>query len=134
MTELIFFALGGAAGAFCRFWTGLAAASLFGTRFPLGTLIVNVVGCFIIGASASAIQAGRLSSDPWNALLMQGFCGALTTFSTFSLESFQLFRRGRVWSGWVNLLFSMALCLSAAVLGLSMFSAETALTPVPVHP
>ena len=130
MESLLFLALGGALGALGRFWTGLATTALFGSGFPAGTLIVNVAGSFLIGLTASAVAAGRLAPSPWDALIMQGFCGALTTFSTFSMDSFRLFREGRMAGAWVNLLLSMALCLSAAALGLSL------LTPaaVPAHP
>lgn len=135
MSATLFIAFGGAAGAFLRFWTGTAAAFLFGRTFPLGTLFVNVAGSFIIGLAASAVASGRLAADPWDALLMQGFCGALTTFSTFSLESFHLFRQGRMAAAWMNLALSMALCLSAAALGLSMVPAAPEVLPVhPVQP
>ena len=133
MQSLLFIALGGALGAFGRFWTGRAASSLFGARFPAGTLIVNVAGSFLIGLTASAIAAGRLAPSPWDDLVMQGFCGALTTFSTFSMDSFRLFREGRMGSAWANLVLSMVLCLSAAALGLSLFSPGT-LPAAPVHP
>ena len=133
MESILFIALGGALGALGRFWTGLAASGLFGSRFPAGTLIVNVAGSFLIGLTASAIAAGRLAPSPWDDLVMQGFCGALTTFSTFSMDSFRLFREGRMGCAWTNLVISMALCLSAAALGLSLFSAET-LPAAPAHP
>ena len=133
MESLLFIALGGALGALGRFWTGLAASCLFGSRFPVGTLIVNVAGSFLIGLTASAIAADRLAPSPWDDLVMQGFCGALTTFSTFSMDSFRLFREGRMGSAWANLVLSMVLCLSAAALGLSLFSPGT-LPAAPVHP
>ena len=133
MESLLFIAVGGALGALGRFWIGLAASCLFGSRFPAGTLIVNVAGSFLIGLTASAIAAGRLAPNPWDDLVMQGFCGALTTFSTFSMDSFRLFREGRMGCEWTNLVISMALCLSAAALGLSLFSAET-LPAAPAHP
>ena len=133
MESLLFIALGGALGALGRFWTGLAASCLFGSRFPAGTLIVNVAGSFLIGLTASAIAAGRLAPNPWDDLVMQGFCGALTTFSTFSMDSFRLFREGRMWSAWTNLVLSMILCLSAAALGLSLFT-PGALPAAPEHP
>ena len=133
MESPLFIALGGALGALGRFWTGLAASCLFGSRFPAGTLIVNVAGSFLIGLTASAIAAGRLAPNPWDDLVMQGFCGALTTFSTFSMDSFRLFREGRMWSAWGNLVLSMILCLSAAALGFSLFT-PGALPAAPVHP
>ncbi|WP_446424469.1 fluoride efflux transporter CrcB [Mailhella sp.] len=123
MGSILYIALGGAAGAFLRFWSGIAAAFLFGGRFPLGTLFVNVAGSFIIGLAASAVASGRLAVHPWDDVLMLGFCGAFTTFSTFSLDTFRLCRQGRMAAAWGNLILSMALCLSAAALGLSTFPA-----------
>ena len=134
MDSLLVIAVGGTLGALGRFWAGLASTSLFGTRFPTGTLIVNVVGSFLIGLTASAIAAGRLASSPWDDLIMQGFCGALTTFSTFSMDSFRLFRAGRMWSAFTNLVLSLVLCLGAASLGLSLFAPEVLPAASPIHP
>ena len=134
MESLLVIAVGGALGALGRFWAGLVSTSLFGTRFPAGTLIVNVAGSFLIGLTASAIAAGRLASSPWDDLIMQGFCGALTTFSTFSMDSFRLFRAGRMWSAFTNLVLSLVLCLGAAALGLSLFAPEVLPAASPVHP
>jgi CrcB protein len=124
MGSILYIALGGAAGAFLRYWSGIAASFLFGKRFPMGTLFVNVAGSFIIGLAASAIASGRLDAHPLNDVLMLGFCGAFTTFSTFSLDTFRLCRRGRMAAAWGNLILSMVLCLSAAALGLATFPAE----------
>ena len=134
MQSLLFIALGGALGALGRFWAGLAATALFGTRFPVGTLFVNVAGSFLIGLAASAIAVGRLAASPWDDLIMQGFCGALTTFSTFSMDSFRLFRDGRPWAAWANLVISMVLCLGAAAFGLSLFMPGSIPAAVPAHP
>lgn len=134
MDAMLYIGFGGAIGAFLRFWSGRAAVMLFGDPFPLGTLLVNVAGSFLIGLTASAVAAGRLAPAPWDALLMQGFCGALTTFSTFSLDSFRLFFSGRMGRAWCNIVLSMALCLSAAALGLSMWPAAETVPPVLEHP
>lgn len=119
MDAVFFVAAGGALGAWCRYATGLAAAAAFGSSFPAGTLIVNIVGCFVIG-SVYATGPSALVGD----FAMQGFCGALTTFSTFSLDSFRLFQQGRVVRGVVNVLLNMVLGLGAAALGLSLFSVD----------
>ena len=122
MTSFFFIALGGALGALGRFWIGLLYSAL-PCRFPLGTLSVNIIGSFLIGLTASAIAAGRLGASPWNEFVMMGFCGALTTFSTFSMDSFKLLREGRFWDAGFNLVLSVAFCLGAAALGLTVFKA-----------
>ena len=86
MDAVLFVAAGGALGALCRYFTGMAAAAVFGPFFPVGTLIVNIVGCFVIGSVYASQPSGLLGE-----FILQGFCGALTTFSTFSLDSFRLF-------------------------------------------
>lgn len=134
MESIFFIAAGGALGALGRFWTGIVCTSLFPARFPLGTLLVNVAGSFIIGLTASAVSAGRLAPSPWDSFIMLGFCGALTTFSTFSMDSFRLFREGHAFSAWANLFISMALCLGAAALGLFLLTPESLPAAASVQP
>ncbi len=122
MSPLCFIAIGGALGALLRFWTGIAATAAFGTHFPLGTLAVNAAGSFLIGLTASAVSSGLIAPVPWSELVMQGFCGALTTFSTFSMDCFRLYREGHGQSAWLYFLLNMILCLLAAALGLSVFT------------
>lgn len=112
---------GGALGALGRYWTGIACGALFGKAFPVGTLLVNVLGSFLIGLTAAAVHAHLLSESPWSDFVMQGFCGALTTFSTFSMDSFRLCRQGSRAKAVLNVVLSMVLCLSAAWLGLDFF-------------
>ena len=117
MDAVLFVAAGGALGALCRYFTGMAAAAVFGPFFPVGTLIVNIVGCFVIGSVYASQPAGLLGE-----FILQGFCGALTTFSTFSLDSFRLFQQGCALRAAANVLLNMVLGLGAAALGLSLFS------------
>ncbi|HJD96803.1 fluoride efflux transporter CrcB [Mailhella massiliensis] len=122
MSSLILVATGGALGAACRYGAGLLSVALFGRGVPVGTLLVNVTGCFIIGAVYAAMAEqvhGVLAT-----FLIQGFCGALTTFSTFSMDCFQLLRAGRVWGAAANAALNMVLGLGAAVLGLALFTAS----------
>lgn len=82
-------ACGGAAGALCRYGVGVLMLRWHPEAGPLGTLAVNVVGCFLIGVLAPLFE--RSSLPPVAALaLITGFCGALTTFSTFGHETVQL--------------------------------------------
>lgn len=120
MLSLILVAADGAVGAACRYGAGLFFTVFFGGVFPLGTLFVNVAGCFIIGAMFSA-----LASHVHGALgmfLIQGFCGALTTFSTFSLESFRLLHEGRLLRALLNIALNIILGLCAVLLGMFLFA------------
>lgn len=90
--QILLVATGGAAGALCRYGASLLAAHLFGTRYAWGTLFVNLVGCLLVGfvfALASQRDVLSISGRLW---VMTGFLGAMTTFSTFALESAQLVR------------------------------------------
>ena len=86
MTAMLVF-LGGAVGAPARYLTDRAVQLRHRSRFPWGTLAVNVLGCFVLGALAGA---GTAESGPVFAALGTGFCGALTTYSTFSHETLRL--------------------------------------------
>ena len=119
MDSVLFVAAGGALGALCRYLTGMFAAAVFGPYFPVGTLIVNVLGCFVIGSVYASGPSGLLGE-----FVLQGFCGALTTFSTFSLDSFRLFQQGFAVRGVANVLLNMTLGLAAAALGLSLFRVD----------
>lgn len=84
-------AIGGAAGAVCRFCVSLLMLRWHGTAAPLGTLLVNVAGCFFIGALMPWLLRDSVPTV-YRALLVTGFCGGLTTFSTFGYEALWLAR------------------------------------------
>ena len=118
MTQLFAIAGAGALGALLRFWMSGWVYGLFGRDFPYGTLAVNVVGSLVMGVSF-VLLVERLGSAPeWRALVMIGFLGAFTTFSTFSLETVQLLEGGEVGRALLNVLVSVVLCLGAAWLGI----------------
>jgi len=86
--KVLFVMLGGSIGALSRYGVSLFAAQFFGTRFPFGTLIVNLSGCFLIGLAFALSSRGLNIMNPSVRLFfMTGFLGALTTFSTFALET-----------------------------------------------
>ena len=78
---------GGGLGALSRWGVSLLAASLFGSKFPWGTLIVNLAGCFLIGFLYSLGDRTTLVNHSIRLFFMTGYCGALTTFSTYALET-----------------------------------------------
>ena len=117
MRELLLVAVGGAAGAMGRYGVGLWARARFGPEFPWGTFIVNVAGSLVLGFLMGLALSGRLDRN-LRAMLATGFCGAFTTFSTFSFETLGLLREGYVMRAVANLGVSLALGLAAATLGL----------------
>jgi CrcB protein len=116
---LILVFVGGAIGSMCRFWLSRFVAERFGETFPYGTLIVNLVGSWMIGLAAGWIAH---FNDPFWAstakqLLMVGICGGLTTFSSFSLQTWNLMLSGRWGSAFTNVLVSTILCLALVAIG-----------------
>ncbi|OKY74239.1 MAG: camphor resistance protein CrcB [Desulfobulbaceae bacterium DB1] len=88
MTKILLVMIGGSLGALSRYAMGLLAVKLFGTGFPWGTLIVNLSGCFLVGLAFSLAERGVDFMNPQARLFfMTGYLGALTTFSTFALET-----------------------------------------------
>ncbi len=115
----ILIALGSAIGGVSRYWCSQAAALLFGTAFPFGTLIVNVIGAFIIGTFAAlSAEEGKFFIHPHMQLfVMVGLCGGYTTFSAFSLQSFELLKEGKIFSAGLYITLSIFICLSAVCFG-----------------
>jgi CrcB protein len=91
-------AVGGAIGSVARFWLASAMTVLTGPRFPWGTLLINVLGSFVIGLVAGyTLAPGRVAMHPdIRIFLMTGVCGGFTTFSAFSLQTLELMQTGDV--------------------------------------
>ncbi len=87
LLRIILVMVGGGLGSVSRYGVTLLAADLFGTRFPWGTLLVNLSGCFLIGLTFSLGERTTLVSPSLRLFFMTGFLGGLTTFSTFALET-----------------------------------------------
>jgi len=117
MSHLIAIALGGAAGALGRYWvSGLLNNAEH--RIPYGTLACNVVGSFLMGVLFVLILEKSRLSPEMRPLLMVGFMGAFTTFSTFSLETVTMLQQGHMMSAAIYILLSVLLCLVAMYGGL----------------
>src|ERR1700755_933279 len=111
-------ALGGAAGSLLRYSLGGAVQRLSASGFPIGTLFVNISGCFIIGVLVRQFMNIQLSPE-LRALLIVGFCGGFTTFSTFSAETLGLIEGGEYARATSYVILSLGLCLLATVAGMT---------------
>lgn len=118
MIKILAIASGGAIGAVLRYMISNGTHMLVGRGFPYGTLMVNVVGSLGMGI-LYVLFLERLTIGPkWRAALQIGFLGALTTFSTFSMETMLLFENGEAQKALVNILLSVVLCLGATWAGM----------------
>ena len=112
-------ALGGALGSMARQWCGVVAARVWGAEFPWGTIGINILGSFVIGAFAALTDAnGRWPLGGFaRQFVMVGICGGYTTFSSFSLQTLTLLRDGLYLEAGLNVVLSVVLCLIAVALG-----------------
>lgn len=119
MVSYLLVGIGGAIGSVARFWMSGLIATQFGQTFPLGTLIVNVTGSFMIGlfAALGAPEGRWLINSSFRQFFMIGICGGYTTFSSFSLQTFALAREVEWFHAALNTIASFALCLFAVWLG-----------------
>jgi CrcB protein len=105
--------VGSALGGLARYWLGLAVANATGSLLPWGTLLINIIGSFVIGwFGALTVTSQRLVVSPdVRIFVMVGLCGGFTTFSSFSLQTFELLRANA--PGWAaaNVVGSVGLCL-----------------------
>lgn len=107
MTKILMIAAGSLAGGFSRYYLAGLIHRIFGTGFPYGTLAVNFTGCFLIGFFSALADEKFLMSPNTRILLMIGFCGAFTTFSTWVLETSHLIRDGDVMRAFLNVFLSV---------------------------
>jgi CrcB protein len=117
VNDLLAVALGAAAGALARYAISIWAVARFGSGFPIGTMLINVLGSLLIGV-VIALFTTRLSvSWPWRPLLVTGLLGGFTTFSSYSYEVLQLLARGEWLLAAAYSLGSVALGIIAVALG-----------------
>ena len=117
MLKYILVMAGGGLGSLARYAAGLAIMSRFGGRFPLGTMAINVSGSFLIGL-LMVLFTERFQPHPnYRLLLVVGFLGGYTTFSSFEYETLALMRGGGVWLGLINVIGSVVLGFVAVWLG-----------------
>ncbi|OQY42259.1 MAG: hypothetical protein B6227_02630 [Fusobacteriia bacterium 4572_74] len=116
MLHLIFIGVGGAAGALSRYLIDFTITNHYTMNFPLGTLIVNLIGCFIIGI-AFKIFHHEIIHTRFNPFIITGFLGALTTFSSYAYTTLILFENGKYVLAVSNLLANNVLGILFAFLG-----------------
>lgn len=112
-------ALGGAVGSLLRYLIGGAAQRMSASGFPVGTMFVNVSGCFLIGILLRQFLNMQISPE-LRALLIVGFCGGFTTFSTFSAETLGLIEGGEYGRAVGYVVLSVSLCLVATFAGMTV--------------
>ena len=117
MQHLVFIAVGGACGALARYGLSTHAHNLWGSVWPLGTLVINASGSLLIGIVFVMLERAALHPD-WRSVLMVGFLGAFTTFSTFSLETVELWLQGQTGMAAAYAVASVFCCVAAAALGI----------------
>jgi len=115
LKSLMVIAVGASLGAWLRWILGMKLNALFPT-IPPGTVVANMVGGYIIGLAIAFLAASPTLSPEWRLLIITGFCGGLTTFSTFSAETVALIQEGRlVWAlGSISLHVLGSLAMTAA--------------------
>ena len=117
MSRYLLVVIGGGTGALARYVAASAIMTRFGGKFPLGTLAINVTGSFLIGFLMTVLTE-RWQVDPrWRLLLVVGFLGGYTTFSSFEWETYAAARDGEVLLGMINVAASVMLGYAAVWLG-----------------
>jgi fluoride exporter len=117
LDRYIMVVLGGGLGSLARYVGSSAINARIGGRFPLGTMVINVTGSFLIGV-LMILLTERLQPHPnWRLLLVVGFLGGYTTFSAFEFETYQSIRDGGYWIGVLNVLASVTLGYAGVWLG-----------------
>jgi CrcB protein len=106
MQKVLLIGLAGLAGTVGRYALSGVIARRFGETFPAGTLVVNIIGCFLAGLLFYLLQERNLVGPTARTVVMIGFLGGFTTFSSFGLQTFTLLREGEFWFATLNIVGS----------------------------
>ena len=117
MEKILIVAAGGGIGATVRYLVSIWAAGRWGANFPYGTLLVNVAGCFIIGIFMTLTTERFIVSPYWRLLVTVGFVGGLTTFSSYSYETWALLEGGGELAALANVFANLLFGFFATWLG-----------------
>jgi len=117
MLVILLIGIGGALGSITRYALSGWVQDHAEATFPIGTMAVNVIGCFLIGLLGTALSGPLLVRPEYRMAVLVGFLGGMTTFSSFANETLQLALDAQPWRAGVNIVASNALCLIAVLLG-----------------
>ena len=120
LVKLVMVAVGGAIGALCRYGLCGLVSWLYEPQLKLGTIVVNLVGCFLMGVAFSTVHYRIEVSDSVKILIMTGFLGAFTTFSTYTLESVSYIQQGKYSLALWNILISTIISLPLLIAGMKV--------------
>ena len=120
MLDVLVISLGAIVGANARYFISRYSAQVLGPVFPYGTLLINVVGSSIVGFFLVWTSERVLADPRWRLLIVVGFCGAFTTFSSYAFETMSLFERGQWLLTVANVLSNNLLCLAGALGGMAL--------------
>ena len=118
MWVILWLAVLGAAGTLCRYWLDDFLQSLCGTRFPWGILVVNLVGCFAFGLIFPLAEERFLISGQTRQIILTGFMGAFTTFSTFTFQTTDFLEKGQWLEAFANVAVQIVCGIALMFLGL----------------
>ncbi len=116
MLKYLIVGVGGFVGAIARYMIGTYIGSRFGIRFPYGTFVINISGCFLVGFVVTLL-ARSTASQYWRYLIPIGFIGAYTTFSTFEYETLRAVQDGQITTGLLNVVLSVVVGFAAVWVG-----------------
>ena len=110
MIEILAVFIGGGLGCLARFGVSNAITILISSSLPIATLVSNIASCLIFGAGFYFFPEKMAENSTFRLLLITGFCGGFSTFSSFSFETLELFRNGNIFYGIANISVSIILC------------------------
>jgi CrcB protein len=114
---IILVGLGGAIGSILRYLSGWFASKYFQGSFPISTLVINILGSLLIGVFIGILAKFYPENHPLKFLLIIGFCGGFTTFSSFAVENYNLFQNQQQLSAYIYIITSVILTISAVGIG-----------------